>query len=253
MYRFTGKHELMKMDLVQFVYAFVITPVMYIWLKIFLFYVLRPELNLRLSLGEIFLLDGVFTLLFLYVFAFVVIHSLTKTFGLRKDDNPRYNLFADSEYYHQLLSHVAVYCGAGLLFLLVGLVNIFIPFPIVGPLWWMYCIALFGFVGGGLGLAAIWMYETPDRRFYRLMKLFAGIMFVVEVWIFIIASPSFTLSYSVFWFMFSCYFSLAVLSLVADRPRPDSWWERLPFMINWRKPRNDFSRYIKTVKGMLYG
>jgi hypothetical protein len=181
-----------------------------------------------------------------------VIHSLTKTFGLKKDDNPRYNLFADSEYYHQLLSHVAVYCGVGLLFLFVGLVNIFVPFPIVGSVWWMYLVAILSFVGGGVGLATVWLYETNDRRFYRLMKLFFGIMFVIEVWIFIIASPSFSLSYSIYWFMFGIFFSMTALSIVADKPKPDSWWERLPFMINWRKPKNDFSRYFKVVKDRIY-
>lgn len=90
LYQHTGKREILKFDLVQFVYAFILAPIVYIWLKSFLFVFLVSELNLHLSVTDLFIADTVLTIIFLYVFAFLVIHSLTKSFELKRLRDPFY-------------------------------------------------------------------------------------------------------------------------------------------------------------------
>lgn len=80
-----GKKEFLKLDFVQFMYSFVIAPVMFVWLKSFLFFILRNELNFRLSISEIFIVDTIYSTLVMFIFAFVVIHSLTKSFNLKRE------------------------------------------------------------------------------------------------------------------------------------------------------------------------
>ena len=46
LYRKNGRREILKFDVVQFWYAFVLVPVLFVWFKSFLFFTLRDELNL---------------------------------------------------------------------------------------------------------------------------------------------------------------------------------------------------------------
>ncbi|EKD43989.1 MAG: hypothetical protein ACD_72C00045G0003, partial [uncultured bacterium] len=38
LYRYNGKKEILRFDLVQFFYAFILMPMIYIWFKSFLFF-----------------------------------------------------------------------------------------------------------------------------------------------------------------------------------------------------------------------
>jgi hypothetical protein len=251
MYRLTGQRQILKMDLIQFIYAFVISPVMFVWLKTFLFVILRQELDLRLTLAEVFIIDGIFSVLFLYIFAFVVIHSLTKTFNLHREVNPMYDLYEHSEYFHQLFSHFAIYVGSLLLCLALAAVNIWIPLSVSGPKSHFYGLIASGLAAGLIGFVGVWSYDTHDRRFYQIMKVAFGVMFVVLVWLYLIANPEFDARYGVYWFVFAMSFMTTLLSLFGEKADDNRWWDRLPFVINWRQPVRYFNFVTSWLRGRL--
>src|SRR3989344_3589542 len=52
LYHKSGKMEILKFDVVQFWYAFVLAPILFVWFKSFLFITLRDELNLYRVAGD---------------------------------------------------------------------------------------------------------------------------------------------------------------------------------------------------------
>ncbi|MCA9370211.1 hypothetical protein KC686_03570, partial [Candidatus Woesebacteria bacterium] len=112
LYRFIGKKQLFKLDSIQFLYAFVLAPLLFVWAKTFFYTLVSTQnLGIALSSNDVFILDTVFSTFLLFIYAFVVMHSLTKTFNVRMKDDPLYNIFHHSEYFHLWLTHLAMFGG----------------------------------------------------------------------------------------------------------------------------------------------
>ena len=119
-YRFQGKKDLLKIDIVQFYYTFILSPIVFVWLKTMIFVLLQANTH-NLSMKEIYSIDTAFSVVFLLIFAFVAMHSVTKTFHLKEKD-PLYNFFFDSEYIHLWLSHLAMAFGAVSIFTAISFI-----------------------------------------------------------------------------------------------------------------------------------
>jgi len=245
MYRFSGRKQLLKFDLVQFIYAFVLAPVFFIWTKRFLFFLLKNELDLKLTIGQILSLDSLFSLFFLYIYAFVVIHSLTKSFHLNKKRNPKLDIYELSEYFHLDFSHLSMYISAMLIATLFSTLNLAFPFQIENVRNIFYSFLSLGLFSGLVGFIILWMYESPDPKFMRIIKLASGLFFLVHVAIYFIFDPQFSMAYAFYWFIFGIFATFVFLFLFAERrEKRKRFWQRLPFQINPVKVKY-YWKYLK--------
>lgn len=228
LYQHNGKRQILRFDLVQFIYAFVMAPALFIWLKSFLFFLVRNELDLRLSVTNLFVLDSVFSALFLYVYAFIVIHSLTKSFKMRKLVDPLYDMFHHSEYFHLWLSHIIIYGGGLMLFTVLSLVNTWIPVAFGLTQSQFYGLLLVSVVLGVGAFASVWLSNPLQGNFMRLMKLFFALSFLSQVLAYFILDPSFRPDYVMYWMMLIVSATLILCSLVFHRSeRALNWIDRL--------------------------
>ena len=176
-YQHNGKREFLKFDLVQFVYSFVMAPVLFVWMKSFLFYVLKAELELSLSINDLFIFDSIFSLSFMYIYAFVVIHSLTKTFKMRMLKDPLYDMFHHSEYFHLWLTHVMMFGGGIALSTAFSLINIFLPLPIVAGKSTLFMILGAGIIFGLALFVSVWLSNPLQGNFRLNFMAFATTVF----------------------------------------------------------------------------
>ncbi len=197
-----GKKEILKFDFVQFVYSFVLAPVFFIWLKSFFYYLLRDELGLRLSNTSLFVYDTVLSVGLFYVFAFVVIHSLTKSFEIKQTRDPLHDLFAHSEYFHQEFSHFVVFLGSMGVLTFVSLANVFVPLIVDQDRLLLYALSGFGIVVGMFLYYGIGLFETKSVKFHKLMKLGYGVFFLTHVLAYFFTDVSYHLAYGPFWLIF---------------------------------------------------
>lgn len=236
MYRLNGRRELFKFDLVQFVYAFVMSPLLFVWLKTVVFLLLRSDLDLRLSVNQLFMIDTVLSVIFMYLYAFVVIHSLTASFKLKLTKDPISDLFAISEYFHLWLSHIAMYLGLMLLTTGLALANLAYPLPIVMERHQWYLLLAGGLASGGISFAAIWLADPNQGQFLRLMKIALGLFAAILLGAYFIFEPPMRATYAVYWFFLTSYFSSVFFALLAHRsPRTRSWLDRLKHKHGWGK------------------
>jgi hypothetical protein len=252
LYRQNGKREILRFDFVQFIYAFVISPAVFLWLKFFVFFLLRRELNLKLSVSNLFVIDSAFSILFIYLFAFVVIHSLTKTFSLKRTSDPLYDMFAHSEYFHFSFSHLAIYIGAMLVATMVSLLNVWIPFDIFYPKTVFYGLLSTGVLVGVGGFWSCWVYKSPSFNFMRIMKLCFGLIFLAHLIIYFIYDLSFSMKYGMYWLVFNAFLSATFLSLFAEKPeKPSGFLQSLPFHLNIAKPKHLLGRFKNYAQQLL--
>lgn len=221
LYQHTGKREFLKFDLVQFVYAFVLTPIVYIWLKSFLFVFLVRELNLSLTVTDLFLADTAYTVIFLFFYAFLVIHSLTKSFELKRSRDPLYDLFQHSEFFHMLTSHIAIYVGVVILISVLSTVNVFIPLEFPSNTIAFYGALFFGFLIGLFIYIGILLtdddFEIKHPRFEMFIELVYASFFIYHIALFFYFRPAFNMSEVVFWFMFMILGGFILCSYVLER------------------------------------
>jgi len=236
-YKDTGKRNFLRMDLVQFFYAFILSPLVFVWGKSFLFFLLKNEVNVSLSTLDIFIFDTIFSILAFYVFSFVVVHSITKTFELQTKKDPLYNVFEHSEYYHLWLSHLVIYAGIMLFATALSLINVFIPLQIFLNKFYFHLSLLFSSMSGVLAFAALWFYETEDANFMRLMKLLMGVILIIHFAIYFIFDPQFNSQFIFYWAMFVLFLTAVVVAVFAERPEKKSKIMALPFTINIYKPK----------------
>lgn len=234
MYRLNGKRELFRFDLVQFIYAFVMSPLLFIWLKTVLFLLLRSDINLRLSINQLFLVDTILSVLFMYLYAFVVIHSLTASFKLKLNKDPISDLFVMSEYFHLWLSHIALYVGLMFLSTGLGLANLFYPLPVVFDRLQWYILFGSAFIVGGVGFAAIWLADPNQGHFLRLMKVALAFFAVILLMAYFVFDPPLRAGFAGYWFTITSFFSSVFFALLANRsPRTRSWLDRLKHKSGW--------------------
>lgn len=221
LYQHTGKKEILKFDLVQFVYAFVLTPIIYVWLKSFLFVFLVKELNLHLSVTDIFIADTAYTVIFMYVFAFIIIHSLTKSFQLKRSRDPFYDIFQHSEFFHMLASHVPLYVGGAILFSVLSTVNVFIPLTAVSSMIGLYWGLISGFLFGiGIFISLLLTDDEFEERYPRyemFVELIFVALFIYNVALYFMFHPEFNLGHVMFWFIFMCLTGFVIGSFILER------------------------------------
>jgi hypothetical protein len=217
LYRHTGKKEFFKFDLVQFIYGFIVLPLLFVWLKSFLFVIMRRELEITLSVTELFIIDTFFSVLFLFVFAFVVIHSLTKTFSLKYERDPLYDIFEHSEYYHLWLSHVVMFGGIMAVISFLSVLNLWVPFEIALSKLQFYGVLLVGMVLGLVAYIGTRQANYGTGQFMRLMKLTFGLFFLIHVVAYLLFDPAFNAGFGFYWFTFMGFAMAVLCSFRFDR------------------------------------
>jgi hypothetical protein len=216
-YRLNGKREFLKLDLVQFFYAFILSPVLFVWLKTFLYFLLRVEANVILSAGQLFLIDTIYSTFFMYVFAFVVIHSLTKSFNLKQTTDPLYNLFEHSEFFHLWLTHLIMYLGGMILLTILASINIWFPLDVKISESMFHLLFGSGFLCGFLMFMIVWLSDPKQEKanFMRVMKLSFGIVFLIHVVLYFVFSPPFSPALGLYWWSLNAFTALVICSLFA--------------------------------------
>ncbi len=219
LYKHQGKRQLINLDLVQFVYLFVVSPILFIWVKSFLFYIMRGEVGGSLSVNELFIIDTVLSVIAFYTFSAIAIHTLTKTFRLHKDHNPMFDLFELSEYFHLWWSHLIIWIGIMSLLLFVSIVNLFVPMAISPQSFSNHWSVLAGlFLGAILYLGVIVRTyldsESLQANYLRVMKLCFALFFVIHVVLYFLVNPTFDVTYSAYWTVLNTFFATVFCSLV---------------------------------------
>lgn len=208
------------MDLVQFLYAFVLTPAVIIWIKTIVFFNLKNELGVSLGIEDTFLIDTVLTLISLYIFSFVVIHSLTKSFQIKKDQDPLFDVFSRSEYFHLWLSHLITYSGGLLLMLFLALLNLFIPLVTISNKVGLHLALAIGVVLGILFFYAMLIYKVKgETRFDRVIKLQIYLYTLVLLTFYLAVRPDYSVNYAMFWCSAFFFVTAAISSQALRRGR----------------------------------
>lgn len=212
LYRFDGKRQLLRFDLIQFLYAFVVLPLVYLWFKTFIFLLLKNQVQTELSVNDLFIIDTVISLIFLFISSFVVIHSLTKSFNLQRQQDPLFDLYELSEYFHLTFSHFVIYGGGLLIMTLISTTNIFLPLATTSA-GLLYAALGLGVLAGCFSFMSVGNYRAATRSFRRIMKLFYSIGFIIHALIYFIFDPRFTPAYGLYWAVFSMFMTLVLLTL----------------------------------------
>jgi len=199
------------MDIIQFFYAFVLAPVIFVWIKSMVFFILNKQ---GISASQIFLIDTIFSTLTLYVYGFVVIHSLTKTIHLFNQKDPLYDLFEHTEYFHLWLTHILMYIGLMILFTGLAVVNVFVPFSVELTRLGFYGFVFTGFLTGLIAFMTVWLSNPHQaRNFMRLMKLAFGVFFLIHAVLYFIFIPSFGKEHMMYWWSSAVFMTLVLCSL----------------------------------------
>ncbi len=242
---YNGRRQFLNFDVVQFFFSFIIVPVLFVWSKSFLFYLLRIEVGKTISLNQFFIWDTMFSVVFLFVSTFVVIHSLTKSFELHREKDPLVDLYELSEYFHQTFSHLAIYLGAFVLLTTISVINLLVPVDPNVTTRFYPGLAL-GIASGVVAYLAVVSYESATRQFLRIMKVAYGFTFLVHVLLYFIVSPPFTSTYVMYWITLIGSMTLIFLALFAKQPEHKMLlW--LPFVIHPKKGVAGIKNGIKLV------
>lgn len=219
LYRFQDrKLEIFKLDLVQFVYLFILTPTLYVWSKSFLFYILRNELEFKLSVTDLFVIDTAFSVFAFVVVVAIAIHSLTKTFRLKRDYDPHFDIFHLSEYFHLWWTHIVMSTGAMMIATFLSISNIFVPFTLISlnkPQF--YILLVIAIIFGGILFLGLWMMDAKQGNYMRIMKLLLAFFLVVHVLIYFFFEPVFNMTYGTYWFMFMAFFSAVMWGAIFEK------------------------------------
>lgn len=210
-YKFQTKpREIFRLDLVQFVYLFIVAPALFIWSKTFLFYLMQNELEVSLSITEQFIIDTLFSVLFVVIVAALAIHGLTKTFWIRRYHNPEFDVFHLSEYFHLWWSHIVMYGGAMLMMTFVSISSIYFPQAINLSKTTFIGLQGLGILGGVLLFMIIWMSDPGKGNFMRLMKLLFVTFTLVHLLAYYLLSPGFNSNYLAYWLVLGTFVTASV-------------------------------------------
>jgi len=232
MYRFNGKIEFLRMDFVQFTYAFVFSPLMFVWMKSFILLITKNYLGSGVDFNTLYIIDTVFSVFFLYLYAFVVIHALTKSFNLKVYKDPLFDLFDHTEYYHLWLSHLVMFVGVMLFVSVFSLTNAFSPLEVSLSDYAFYAICALGVVAGGGFFLGFWLSNPKQEKanFSRLIKLFFGFFFMIHVTAFYLLDVAFDPEYVIFWLGLLFFATTVIFSLFAYKSeKAQSIFERVAY------------------------
>lgn len=240
-YKQNGKKEILRFDMVQFFYAFILMPTVFIWFKGFIYFLLKSELGQVISQRELFLFDTAYSVFFLFLFAFVVIHSLTKSFELKRNKDPLYDLFEHSEYYHLWVSHTIFFTGTMFLLTMLSGLNIWMDFSLTVSNSFFYGILLTTPLTALAVFKVFMIADFGDFRFLKLMKLFIGVFFLTHGILYIIFEPAFSSEKIMYWYSSNSFGFLALISLIhTSEPGPIPVHKRIGRKALW------FVRKIKS-------
>lgn len=233
-YRFgNGKRQIFSLDLVQFLYLFVVSPTMFVWAKSLLFYLLKSEINLRLNITELFVVDTLFTLLSFFIFVAITVHSLTKTFKIKRYYDPRFDLYHLSEYFHLWWSHIVIWSGAMAMATFLSVVNLFIPFATPSSPSVFYSLFGCGLILGAVAFLSVWMSDPKQGNFMRLMKILFGVFFLIHVALYFLVDPSLSVNYGLYWVVSAIFFSAVICSATFERYEKTSRFRNLMLYPDW--------------------
>ena len=217
LYRQTGKRELLKFDIVQLLYAFVIAPLMFIWLKSFLYYILTVESSFAPTPANLFLIDTSFSVVFLFIYAFIVIHWVTKSFEVKRYKDPFYDMLSHSETLHLWVSHTFMFLGILVLLLMLAIANIFFPLEVEASRLQFYFILALGYLAGWIGFAGVWLANFTESKFLLLMRFCFAIYFLILALSYFVSGLKFSSDYGVFWFLFMSGLGLTSGSFLLEK------------------------------------
>lgn len=215
LYRFSGRRQFLRLDLIQFIYAFVVYPLAFLWMQelLLLFYRSVPEIG---PVDQRIISSSV-NLIFLYLYAFGIMHSLTKTLSLRVYRDPLFDVFSQTEYVHEFLSHVGMYTGIFALGSVLSVINIVFPFDIVST---RQAMAMTISAGTILGIALyIVLFITTDKgigytAYKKIIRAVAGLSFTAHVILFVLFRPALTMHHGVFWLVASILTAFVLTRMV---------------------------------------
>jgi hypothetical protein len=181
------------------------------------------------------MIDTGFSVVAMFIFAFVMVHSLTKSFNLKLYKDPLHDLFLHSEYFHLWLTHLVLFIGMMVLVTFFSIVNLYIPLEIyaakevfLGFLGLSWVIGLFGFM-------AVWMSDIEQANFMRIMKLCFAFFFLIHVLVYFFYDPSFSMRYGVYWFGLMMFAAASTVSLFAEKSeRATSFIQRWKHGKSWK-------------------
>jgi len=245
-YRFQdGKRQVFHLDLVQFFYLFILSPTLFIWAKSFLFFLLRDELELGLSVAELFMVDTFFSVLSFFLFISVAFHTLTKTFRIKRDHDPHFDVYHLSEYFHLWWSHLSMWAGGIVLASFFSILNLFFPSLTSGSKLQFYLELGLAFVTGIVAFFAVWMSDPKQGNFMRLMKIIFGIFFLIHVILYFAFDPKFNLSQAVYWFVFVVLLAAVICSSFFERYERTNKIRDFFLYNGWGNNMNIFEKKLK--------
>lgn len=234
LYRFQGKFfELFRLDFVQFIYMFLMAPALFVWLKTFLFYLIRNELEITLSITEIFVIDTVFTVISIFVMGAIAIHSLTKTFWIKRHHDPDFDLYHLSEYFHLWWSHIIIWGGIMLMFTFLSLTNVLIPLDFELTKIWFLVTQAVAIVCGTIFFFAIWMSESDQGNFMRLMKILLVLVALIHIIVYFVLDPGYNSNYIAYWFVTTGFTTSAAIGGFFERSEKVGFFRSFFLHVGW--------------------
>lgn len=232
LYKHNGKRDFLKFDVVQFIYAFVVAPILFVWLKTFIFLILQFDSDIVLSFNQIYVIETSFSVFFLYIYAFTVIHALTASFQRKVLRDPLWDIFEHSEYFHLWLSHLVMIIGSGILLLGASVVNLLIPFDVVMNKFTFYLVLFFGVILGIIAFFGAWLSDPKqEAHFMRIVKLSFAFFFLVEMIVYFVFDPTFSAHYIFYWATVVLFSSTVFCSLFFHKSeRVRRWYDRFKFL-----------------------
>ena len=232
LYRYTGKKRFLKFDLVQFIYAFSIAPLVFVWTKTFVYYLLQSEAHL-LGQTNLFIIDTAVSLLGLFVYSFVIIHFITKNFEIRRYRDPLYDVFQLSEVIHLWISHLGLYFFALLVATVLSLLNVYFPLDVELSRVWFLALLPAGGLSGGVLFIAVWLSNFTKSKFMKINRLMFAFHFFAHLAMYFLLSIEFNMRFITYWFFFSCFLTTNILSIFFEKSQRlmliiDRWHHKHP-------------------------
>lgn len=240
LYSKNGRKEFLKFDLVQFFYAFILAPMLFVWLRAFVYMFVRQELGINLTLGQLYIVDTTVSLIFLYTYAFIVIHSLTKSFENKRYKDPLYDMFLHSETLHLWVSHVGIYLGGMTIFTLLSIINLYLPMQIsmTTTVFWMSIFG--GVILGIIAYGGYWL-SIFSETFLKIIKLLIGLFWLIHMIAYIVASPSLSSPYVVYWVIFTAFTTQLFVSFFFEKSEKiTNFIERFHHKGEWSAKRRNY-------------
>lgn len=217
LYRHGGKREILRLDVVQFVYGFIIAPIMFVWIKSFFFFVIVKEAQPAISQTDAFLMDTILSTFALIIYAFVVIHSLTTSFKRKVHKDPLYDLLEHAEYFHMWGTHLPIYIGYLVFMTAFAIGNIFIPFEFELNMWQVSGLFMLSFLLGTTQFMGPWLWSVESSKFMRFMKLVFAFFFILHAGLYFVFAPKFSAQMVLFWVSFGAMTTSVLYSFFAVR------------------------------------